>query len=134
MELVQAGSVRVLFVMAASPEYGPNLQALFRPLICGVGPVEAAIAVTRALVDVGPDGPDLVVSLGSAGSARLTRSASTCSRRSASVRAAMLSIKGYKGAEGEYNFDANGDGLHGYNVVKNEKGTIVYDKHIDFND
>jgi len=24
--------------------------------------------------------------------------------------------------------------LHGYNIVKNEKGTIVYDKHIDFND
>ena len=38
------------------------------------------------------------------------------------------------GAEGEYNFDQNGDGLHGYNVVRNEKGTIVYDKHIDFND
>ena len=30
--------------------------------------------------------------------------------------------------------DQNGDGLHGYNIVKNEKGTIVYDKHIDFND
>ena len=38
------------------------------------------------------------------------------------------------GAEGEYNFDQNGDGLHGYNIVRNEKGTIVYDKHIDFND
>jgi branched-chain amino acid transport system substrate-binding protein len=38
------------------------------------------------------------------------------------------------GAEGEYNFDQNGDGLHGYNVVRNEKGKIVYDKHIDFND
>jgi len=35
---------------------------------------------------------------------------------------------------GEYNFDQNGDGLHGCNVVRNEKGTIVYDKHIDFND
>jgi branched-chain amino acid transport system substrate-binding protein len=38
------------------------------------------------------------------------------------------------GAEGEYNFDQNGDGLHGYNIVKNEKGTIVFDKHIEFND
>ena len=38
------------------------------------------------------------------------------------------------GAEGEYNFDQNGDGLHGYNVVKNEKGNIVFDKHIEFND
>src|SRR5437667_9266307 len=50
------------------------------------------------------------------------------------IREAILSIKKYAGAEGEYNFDQNGDGLHGYNIVKNEKGTIVYDKHIDFND
>ena len=38
------------------------------------------------------------------------------------IRAAILSTKGYKGAEGEYNFDQFGDGLHGYNVVRNEKG------------
>jgi branched-chain amino acid transport system substrate-binding protein len=50
------------------------------------------------------------------------------------IREAILSLKKYPGAEGEYNFDQNGDGLHGYNVVRNEKGTIVYDKHIDFND
>jgi branched-chain amino acid transport system substrate-binding protein len=50
------------------------------------------------------------------------------------VRTAILAIKGHPGAEGEYNFDANGDGLHGYNVVKNEKGTIVFDKHIEFKD
>lgn len=74
MELVQAGPVRVLFVMAAHPEYGPCLQSLFRPLICGVGPVEAAVSVTRALAGVGPTGlPDLAVSLGSAGSARLVK-------------------------------------------------------------
>ena len=48
------------------------------------------------------------------------------------IRTAILAIKGYAGAEGEYNFDANGDGLHGYNVVKNEGGKIVFDKHIDF--
>lgn len=74
MELAQIGPVRVLFVMAALPEYGPRLRALFRPLICGVGPVEAAIAVTRALCDLGVEGrPELVVSLGSAGSARLAK-------------------------------------------------------------
>jgi branched-chain amino acid transport system substrate-binding protein len=50
------------------------------------------------------------------------------------VRDAILAIKGHAGAEGEYNFDQNGDGLHGYNIVKNEKGTIVFDKHIEFND
>ncbi len=48
------------------------------------------------------------------------------------IREAMLAIKGYAGAEGEYNFDKNGDGLHGYNIVRNEKGTIVFDKRIDF--
>ena len=50
------------------------------------------------------------------------------------IREAMLSIKGYKGAEGEYNFDQFGDGLHGYNIMRNEKGTIVFDKHIEFTD
>ncbi|HYB10843.1 MAG TPA: ABC transporter substrate-binding protein [Alphaproteobacteria bacterium] len=50
------------------------------------------------------------------------------------IREAILAVKGYQGAEGIYNFDQNGDGLHGYNIVKNNEGTIVYDKHIDFND
>ncbi len=50
------------------------------------------------------------------------------------IRDAILATKGYKGAEGEYNFDQNGDGLHGYNIVRNEKGKIVFDKHIEFND
>ena len=48
------------------------------------------------------------------------------------IRKAMLNIKGYKGIEGTYTFDKNGDGLHGYNIVKNEKGKVVYIKHIDF--
>jgi branched-chain amino acid transport system substrate-binding protein len=52
----------------------------------------------------------------------------------AKIREAIQSIKKFPGAEGEYNFDQNGDGLHGYNIVKNEKGTIVFDKHIEFND
>jgi branched-chain amino acid transport system substrate-binding protein len=52
----------------------------------------------------------------------------------AAIREAILSVKKFAGAEGEYNFDANGDGLHGYNIVRNEKGEIVFDKHVDFND
>jgi len=52
----------------------------------------------------------------------------------AKVREAILAIKKFPGAEGEYNFDQNGDGLHGYNIVKNDKGKIVFDKHIEFND
>ena len=43
------GNARVLYVMAADPEYGPHLRARFSPLICGVGPVEAAVNVTQAL-------------------------------------------------------------------------------------
>jgi branched-chain amino acid transport system substrate-binding protein len=50
------------------------------------------------------------------------------------IRQALLAIKGFEGAEGTYNFDGNGDGLHGYNIVRNERGTIVFDKRIDFND
>jgi branched-chain amino acid transport system substrate-binding protein len=47
------------------------------------------------------------------------------------IREAILAVKKHAGAEGEYNFDANGDGLHGYNIVKNDKGTIVFDKHVE---
>jgi len=47
------------------------------------------------------------------------------------IRTAILAVKGYKGAEGEYNFDQNGDGLHGYNIVRNENGKIIFDRHIE---
>ena len=50
------------------------------------------------------------------------------------IRQAILAIRKFPGAEGEYNFDQNGDGLHGYNIVRNEKGNIVFDKHIEFTD
>lgn len=50
------------------------------------------------------------------------------------MRQAILAIRGFKGAEGEYNFDANGDGLHGYNIVRNDNGGIVFDRHIEFTD
>ncbi len=64
---------RVLFVMAAQAEYGPHLRGLFEPLLTGVGPVEAAVAVAAELARLKPGGllPDLVVSLGSAGSRTL---------------------------------------------------------------
>jgi branched-chain amino acid transport system substrate-binding protein len=50
------------------------------------------------------------------------------------IRTAILATRGYKGAEGTYAFDQNGDGLHGYNIVKNNNGTIVFDKRVDFED
>jgi branched-chain amino acid transport system substrate-binding protein len=37
------------------------------------------------------------------------------------IRAAILSTKGYKGAEGKYNFDEFGDGLHGYNIAQRKR-------------
>jgi branched-chain amino acid transport system substrate-binding protein len=52
----------------------------------------------------------------------------------AKVREAILAIKDKPGAEGTYNFDQNGDGLHGYNIVKNENGTIKFLKRVDFKD
>ena len=64
---------RILYVMAVDAEYGPHLRARFTPVMTGVGPVEAAVVVTRALAGLDAAGrlPDLVVSLGSAGSATL---------------------------------------------------------------
>jgi branched-chain amino acid transport system substrate-binding protein len=50
------------------------------------------------------------------------------------VRAALLAVCGWKGVEGTYCFDKNGDGLHGYNVVRNEAAKITFLKHIDFKD
>jgi branched-chain amino acid transport system substrate-binding protein len=50
------------------------------------------------------------------------------------IREAILSVKGYPGVEGTYNFDQNGDGLRYYNIVKNDNGKIVFIKHIDFSE
>lgn len=73
-----AGSTRiggrsVLFVMAAEAEYGPHLKNLFTPLMTGVGPVEAGVRLGAELAALKAEGalPDLVVSLGSAGSREL---------------------------------------------------------------
>ena len=63
---------RVLFVMAVDAEYGPHLKARFTPLLTGVGPIEAGIAMGATLhsLEARESLPDLVVSLGSAGSRR----------------------------------------------------------------
>jgi len=44
------------------------------------------------------------------------------------LRKAILSIQKFPGAEGEYNFDQNGDGLDHYHIVQNDKGNISYFK------
>lgn len=60
----------ILYVMAADAEYGAHLKARITSVMIGVGPVEAAVNVTRILAGA-DELPELVVSLGSAGSSTL---------------------------------------------------------------
>lgn len=71
--LKAVGDKKLLYVMAAQPEYGVALQARINPLMCGIGPVESGVNVTHALTQLKSSGelPDYVVSLGSAGSRSL---------------------------------------------------------------
>ncbi|WP_281004428.1 5'-methylthioadenosine/S-adenosylhomocysteine nucleosidase [Notoacmeibacter marinus] len=63
----------VLYVMATDQEYGAALKSRFTPFRTGVGPVEAGVGLGIALATLRQGGslPDLVVSLGSAGSRTL---------------------------------------------------------------
>jgi adenosylhomocysteine nucleosidase len=65
----------ILYVMAVELEYGAELRRRIAPVICGVGPVEAAVAVAAELArrQAAGDLPQLVVSLGSAGSRTLAQ-------------------------------------------------------------
>lgn len=77
VSLTDLAGRRVLFVMAADAEYGPALKARIRPLMTGVGPIESALAMGIALQSLAAETrlPDLVVSLGSAGSRLLEQGA-----------------------------------------------------------
>jgi adenosylhomocysteine nucleosidase len=70
MQIKVVGDTSFLFVMAVAAEYGPHLQARFRPLFTGVGPVEAGVVIASTLADLQAQAalPDVVVCLGSAGS------------------------------------------------------------------
>jgi len=72
-KIKNAGGHDILYVMAVDTEYGPHLKKRFKPLFTGVGPVEAAIGLTQALAGLvaNNQAPDLIVSLGSAGSRTL---------------------------------------------------------------
>ena len=50
------------------------------------------------------------------------------------LRAALLAIRGHEGAQGTYRFDANGDGLRGYNVVRHAGGRWVFERRIEAQD
>ncbi|MGP4802971.1 5'-methylthioadenosine/S-adenosylhomocysteine nucleosidase [Agrobacterium cavarae] len=96
-ELVDIDGKRLLFVMAADAEYGPHLKARFRPLMTGVGPVEAAVSLTAALSDLNGQArlPHLVVSLGSAGS-RMLEQADVYQAASVSYRDMDASAFGFE--------------------------------------
>lgn len=91
------GDTRVLFLMAASVEYGPHLKRRFTPLMTGVGPVEAAIVTAAALATLKARDrlPALVVSLGSAGSRTLDH-AGIYQARSVSYRDMDASALGFE--------------------------------------
>ena len=56
------------------------------------------------------------------------------SLESGKIRDALAAIRKFPGAEGEYNFDKNGDGLRGYNIVRNDSGKVVFDRRIEVKD
>ena len=72
-ELKHVAGKTLLYVMAVDAEYGVHLRERISPLMTGVGPVEAAVKLTRTRAELAHRNslPDLVISLGSAGSARL---------------------------------------------------------------
>jgi adenosylhomocysteine nucleosidase len=71
--VAKIGDLSVLFVMAAEQEYGAQLKSRIDPLMTGVGPVEAAASTAATLAALAHRQrlPDLVFTLGSAGSRRL---------------------------------------------------------------
>jgi len=48
------------------------------------------------------------------------------------VRAALVGIRGHVGTEGVYSFDETGEGVRGYNVVRNVDGKVTFIKRVDF--
>lgn len=72
-KLFRHGSLSSLVLMAAPAEYGSELKKIITPVFIGVGPVEAAMNSTDAFARLAAEDalPDLVISLGSAGSASL---------------------------------------------------------------
>jgi adenosylhomocysteine nucleosidase len=70
MRLMTVAGKKLLFVMAVEAEYGKRLRDLIVPFMTGVGPVEAGVMLGAELARLRGENslPDLVVSLGSAGS------------------------------------------------------------------
>jgi len=92
----------------ASKAFGDKYLALYKALPDNQSSYafDAVNLIARAITDAGSTDPE-------------------------KLRAALAAIKGFAGAEGEYNFDDKGDGLRGYNVVRNENGKVVFDRRIE---
>jgi len=102
------------YALEASPAahaFGERYQALYKSLpdLQSAWTFDAVHLIARGIADAGTTEPE-------------------------AIRAALVAIRGYQGAEGEYNFDEKGDGLRGYNVVKNEDGKIVFNRRIELKD
>ena len=93
----EPGVPDILYVMAADAEYGPHLRSRISPLMAGVGPVEAAVSLATELARLNASQrlPQIVVSLGSAGSARLEQ-AEIYQARSVSYRDMDASPLGFE--------------------------------------
>ena len=91
------GGKRLLFVMALDAEYGPHLKRRFEPLMTGVGPVEAGVRLGAelAFLAAGEALPDLVVSLGSAGS-RVLEQTEVYQASSVAYRDMDVSVLGFE--------------------------------------
>ncbi len=92
----------------ASKAFGNAYEARFKtkPDNQSSWPYDAVNLLARAITDAGSTEPE-------------------------KIRVALAAIHGFDGAEGQYNYDDHGDGLRGYNVVRNEDGKIVFDRRIE---
>ncbi|MEP0519425.1 MAG: 5'-methylthioadenosine/S-adenosylhomocysteine nucleosidase [Hyphomicrobiales bacterium] len=91
------GSLSSLVLMAAPAEYGAELQKLITPVFIGVGPVEAAVNSANVFAKLAAENslPDLIISLGTAGSASLKQT-EVYQVRSVSYRDMDASPLGFK--------------------------------------
>lgn len=97
MSFAPSCSAKILYTMAAPAEYGAYLQARITPLMIGIGPVEAGVNLAVALAEMAAHNtlPDVVVSLGSAGSRSLPQ-AEVFQVTSVSYRDMDVSLLGFK--------------------------------------
>ncbi|OSQ40940.1 5'-methylthioadenosine nucleosidase [Thalassospira mesophila] len=97
MSPVYSSAAKILYTMAAPAEYGAYLQARIKPLMIGIGPVEAGVNLAAALAEMAVRAalPDVVVSLGSAGSRSLPQ-AEVFQVTSVSYRDMDVSLLGFE--------------------------------------